>query len=254
MFYKNYALIFLLLVIISIHGCRKPYYKQEYINYKSNIAIDRIGNTGAATIIQSNVMIINPELEHQIQLLADKLLSVTDCDAKLKIHVINSEHANLLSFPNGDIFIFSGFLDLIENRDELAFAIGHEICHVCSKHSWKRLKKRLKIQRFGSKITAFIGGLVYAATSGVISGMLSNVVKDPFTQALEKFSQSLAKIAARVPEKLSHYIIASMIHSYSRSQEVEADKFGLVYMKKTGYNEKSAVSALEKLTKIWHPK
>ena len=43
------------------------------------------------------------------------------------------------SFQTGQIFVFRGMLNLIENRDQLAVILGHEIAHVVLNHGVRQL-------------------------------------------------------------------------------------------------------------------
>lgn len=52
-----------------------------------------------------------------------------------RVHVVdNAGLANALVLPIGDIFLFSGLLDLAANPDQLAVILGHEVAHTILDH------------------------------------------------------------------------------------------------------------------------
>ncbi len=69
----------------------------------------------------------------------------TVCDRKslpFRFVLIKEERINAFSGPGGYVYITTGLLNFVENEDELAGVIGHEMAHVCLRHVVKRLKER----------------------------------------------------------------------------------------------------------------
>ena len=61
----------------------------------------------------------------------------------LNFRVITSSTVNAFALPNGEIVIFTGILEKMNNYTELAGLIGHEVSHVNNRHSMKMLCKNL---------------------------------------------------------------------------------------------------------------
>ena len=49
-----------------------------------------------------------------------------------KLTVIDAKVSNAIAFPGGDVIIFTGLLDFVENDDELSIVLAHEMSHVIS--------------------------------------------------------------------------------------------------------------------------
>jgi Zn-dependent protease with chaperone function len=47
-----------------------------------------------------------------------------------KLTVIEADIINAAAFPSGDLVVFTGLLDFVENDDELAIIMAHEMSHV----------------------------------------------------------------------------------------------------------------------------
>ena len=48
-------------------------------------------------------------------------------DVKWRTHVIKSGAKNAFVLPTGDIFVYTGMLELCDNSDQLAFVVAHEV-------------------------------------------------------------------------------------------------------------------------------
>lgn len=107
---------------------------------------------------------------------------------RFNYRVYKSSQVNAFALGTGDVRVFSGLMDLMDD-EQLTFIIGHEIGHVLSKHSLK-----------GSKRKSFLkAGLAVAG----------HTTKDDQTQ-------KAVEIGAVLTDR-----------TFSRGQEIEADKWGL---------------------------
>ncbi len=128
--------------------------------------------------------------------------------------------ANAFCLPGGKVFVYSGILKYTSNKNELAAVMGHEIGHALARHGAERLSQS-QLANFGGQILK-----VVMATQGVSSGS-SNAVLQAYGMA-------------------SQY---GVILPYSRTQEYEADKIGLVLMAKAGYDPSATVVFWNKFIK-----
>lgn len=56
-------------------------------------------------------------------------------------HVLESDQVNAFCLPGGKIAVFTGLLDLVENDDQLAAVIAHEVAHALAHHASERLAR-----------------------------------------------------------------------------------------------------------------
>ncbi|SFS64818.1 M48 family metalloprotease [Lutibacter maritimus] len=113
---------------------------------------------------------------------------------------------NAFALPGGQIFITYALFSKLENEDQLAGVLGHEIGHVVGRHSAERMAKQ---------------GLTETFVSGVAVGL------DPNT------AQGAAAIAN----------VINM--SYGRDDELESDELGVRFMIDAGYNPIELIGVME---------
>lgn len=133
---------------------------------------------------------------------------------------LNSPELNAFACPGGTIFITTGMLTIIENEDELAAVLAHEIAHVNRKHGVSSIKSA----RWAKAVTAFSK----KASSEYGSSEFNEVV-ELFDGAIDDVFQTL------------------VVKGYGRPQERQADKDALVIMQKAGYDPYAFLSFLGKL-------
>jgi Zn-dependent protease with chaperone function len=78
----------------------------------------------------------------------------------LHFRVINSPTVNAFALPNGEIIIYTGILEKMDNYTELAGLIGHEATHVNNRHSMKMLCRNLAGYIFVSALFSDVNGIV----------------------------------------------------------------------------------------------
>lgn len=123
-------------------------------------------------------------------------------DLDFQFIVLNDDTVNAFALPGGYVYLSRGLIALAENEAELAGVIGHEIGHVTARHS---------AQRYSSAMATNIG-LTAVSILGSVLGAPSGL-------------GNIASFGAQ-----------AALQSYSRSQELEADKLGVRYMTQLGYD------------------
>lgn len=133
-------------------------------------------------------------------------------DAKWEFVVFESPEANAFCLPGGKIGIYTGILPITQTEAGLATVIGHEVAHAANHHGGERMSQAKAVQT-GS---AAIGSAVPEKYSSITMVALGG----------------LGKVGIELP--------------YSRLQESEADRVGLSYMAKAGYDPEEAVRFWER--------
>jgi predicted Zn-dependent protease len=125
---------------------------------------------------------------------------------------------NAFAMAGGKVGVFSGLYRIIENDDQLASVIAHEIAHVTAKHVHEKLSREMAVNTVGTV------GMVGA---GVGAGVLGALAVE------EAYGATVA-----TPGKEA---------AFDRKKEKEADYIGLMYMARAGYNPEESVKVLENL-------
>ena len=132
-------------------------------------------------------------------------------------YIIKDNTLNAFAGPGGHIFVFSGLIEAMDNLDELASVICHELGHVTARHISQRIEQSKKIGL--ATMAAILAG-------ALIGGELAGAV---MTGAM----------AAGMQAQLS----------YSRNDERQADQLGFKYTKLASFNPTGLISSLKKIQK-----
>lgn len=133
-----------------------------------------------------------------------------------EFNLVESKEVNAWAMPGGKVVVYTGLLDLAQTEDQLAAVVGHEIAHAIARHGNERMSQGL---------LTTMGGIA-----------LSQAVKDRPAQTRELLLMSYG-IGSTV----------GVILPYSRTQESEADRLGLIFMAMAGYNPEAAVTFWQKM-------
>ena len=143
-----------------------------------------------------------------------------------RFYVINTHTYNAFAIPAGYIFINSGLLMAMENEEELAGILGHEIAHVNARHISQRIAISKKIG--------------WARMAGMAAGVLMGLAGagGDASQAMTAGSAAAAQTAEL---------------SYSRENEMQADQLGLIYLAEAGYGGEGLLKILKTMrSKQWY--
>ncbi|MBV8799587.1 MAG: M48 family metalloprotease [Alphaproteobacteria bacterium] len=130
--------------------------------------------------------------------------------------------------PDGTLIVTVGLLEGIENEDELAFVIGHEVAHAIYRHEAKNWTKKSQY---------------YAVVSGTASDAVAR------SQALTAAGFAIPYVGGALNlavhlRKLSDNVLMPQME---RGQEDAADALGFDLMVKAGYNPEAALAVMDKL-------
>lgn len=130
-----------------------------------------------------------------------------------EFNVVNSSTINAYALPGGKISITRGLLSKLENEDQLAGILGHEIGHIAARHSASQMSKQV---------------LAGAVVAGFGAFLAAGDVKN---RELYTMSSSIAA--------------GLLLLRYSRVQETQSDYLGLEYMARAGYNPTGYLEAMK---------
>lgn len=121
---------------------------------------------------------------------------------------------NAFAMPGGKVGVFSGLLEMVENEDQLASVLAHEIAHVTARHTHERYSQ-----------SGLLGGANIASAVAVGMSVPGIYISGSPLSGVSNLAQL----------------------SFDRGKEKEADHIGLIYMARAGYNPREALKFLEKM-------
>lgn len=147
-----------------------------------------------------------------------------------EIELFENPGVNAFAMPGGKLGVFSGLFEVAADQDELATVIGHEIAHVTKKHSYERAKRDMRTQIGATIGMAILMGNM--ASKQITSQAELNQINNQIN-TINMMSQIMAEYGLNLP--------------FNRSQEKDADKAGLLYMARAGFNPLKSLSLWKKM-------
>jgi predicted Zn-dependent protease len=137
-------------------------------------------------------------------IVADKKLE----NVEWKFRALRDPVPNAFALPNGSIYINTGLLALLDDENQLAAILAHEVIHVSNRHTYLR-NRSMRKKVLAINIINTIGTWT-PASSGV--GLAVNLIAT-----------------------ISPFMLALSILGYSREQEKEADLEGMKFATAAGF-------------------
>ncbi|MCI0331107.1 MAG: M48 family metallopeptidase [candidate division Zixibacteria bacterium] len=168
-----------------------------------------MGKQAEKEVLAQSKVLADTAWQHYVSRVGQSLAQFSERrDAAYSFTVLESKEINAFALPGGPLYIYTGLLKLMDDEAELAAVLGHEIGHVDGRHAVRQMQPMVGI----SALEALAFG-----------------EKSPATR------QAL------------NLVLGIALTGYSRSHELEADQFGLVYMQKAGYDPAGTVRMFGKL-------
>jgi predicted Zn-dependent protease len=127
--------------------------------------------------------------------------------------VVDEPAVNAFALPGGYIYITRGILAFLHNEEQMAGVLGHEIGHVTARHSAQQYTK--------------------ATSAGVGLTLLSIFVPE-----------------ARPVQGLAETALGVLFLKYGRDDELQADRLGVQYTAKTGWDPHGVAGMLQTLQRL----
>ena len=138
-----------------------------------------------------------------------------------EFNLVNNSEINAFCMPGGKIVVYEGLLPVTQDETSLAIVLGHEIAHAVAKHSAEQLSKQMRQQ--------------YAAQIG--GSVLSQVAQAKGWGN----AASIVDMAAQMGFNFANL-------KYSRDNETEADRLGLIFAAMAGYDPRLAIPFWQRMS------
>jgi predicted Zn-dependent protease len=151
----------------------------------------------------------SPQLQALVNRVGQRLVSRSSVPGSFRFYVLDQPEPNAHALQSGYVFVTRGLLALMNDESELAAAMGHELGHITERHA--ALRERQQRQIMDAAVDA-------AMKSGSIT-VGRSVARDGLLK----------------------------LRSYSREQELQADRAGVGYLTRAGYRGDALVTLIQNL-------
>jgi predicted Zn-dependent protease len=136
---------------------------------------------------------------------------------KWEFNLVEDKQVNAWCMPGGKVVVYTGILPYTENEEGLAVVMGHEIAHAIAKHGSERMSHGLLVE---------MGGIG-------LSAALANKPAETQNLFMKSYGAG-SQVGVLLP--------------FSRKQETEADRLGLIFMAMAGYDPRGAVDFWQRMS------
>jgi predicted Zn-dependent protease len=171
-------------------------------------------------LAQSRVIDSGPQYE-LVKGVATRLAAVAGDEGKnfdWRVSVVESREVNAFCLPGGKIVVYTGILPVAQGEAGLATVMGHEMAHATLRHGSERLLKQKATQTVLTGVQFSLGDMSYEQQRAVMGALGAG-----------------AQYGLLLP--------------FSREHESEADKIGLFYMARAGFDPRESITFWERMSR-----
>ncbi len=158
---------------------------------------------------QGGIYYLDPGLNAYVAAVGRKLAAVSDVpNLDYEFVVLNNPVPNAWALPGGKIAVNRGLLTYLEDESQLAAVLAHEIVHAAAGHGASQMSR-----------SVLLGIGLQVAGAATATSEFGDLV------------QAGSELGS-----------AAWMASYGRDDELEADRYGMLYMSRAGYDPQGAVA------------
>jgi len=176
----------------------------------------RMGLTSFKEILEKEKLSADPLLNARIERIGRRIAAATGrSDYQWEFKVLeNDKTVNAFCLPGGKVAVYTGLLPIAQDDAGLAAVIAHEVAHAIARHGGERLSQEM-----------------------VVAGLTAATVMATSDARRRDLYAGLLGAGAAV----------GFLLPYSRLHEAEADRMGLIYMAKAGYDPRAALALWKRM-------
>ena len=192
------------LIAIFVACVTTPVTNRQALNLVSDAQMNQLGLQAWHEVIAKEKISRDPRLSEIVSRVGRRIAAASGQNYDWEFVVIDSpKTVNAFCLPGGKIAVYTGILPVAQNEAALAAVLGHEVAHATARHGAERMSQGL-VAQFGMQV-------------------VDQAMKDSKYRGLAVGALGVgAQFGVLLP--------------YSRLHEAEADKIGLLYMAKAGYD------------------
>ena len=170
-----------------------------------------LGKQLAAELERQIKLADDPILSEYVNRIAQNLARNSEAPLPIAVRIIESGDPNAFTLPGGHIYVTSAMVRLTESEAELAFVLAHEIGHASARHATRSASRDELAHLTSLPLSVWGGwtglGVRQLAATGTHLGLLKG----------------------------------------AREFETQADRLGVDYMERAGYDPEAAIDVFERI-------
>jgi predicted Zn-dependent protease len=160
------------------------------------------------------------QLNARVRRVGERIASVANVPgAQWEFVVFDDPEPNAFALPGGKVGVNTGIIPVAMTDAGLATVMAHEVAHVSARHSGERISNQMVISGIAAGTALSLGDADPKTRNVILTGL---------------------GLGSTVGYTLPH----------TRSQESEADRIGLIYMAKAGYDPEEAIRFWQRMREV----
>lgn len=179
---------------------------------------NQLGLAAFQQVLKEEEISNNRKYNNAVTRVGQRIAQVSDTPAyNWDFQVLDDdEQINAFALPGGKVGVYTGILPVAETDAGLATVMAHEVAHVAARHGGERIS---------ADVLAQIGAVGLSAALGGSDPRVSTAIMQAYGVGVN--------VGGMLP--------------FSRAQEAEADRIGLIYMAKAGYDPREAIAFWQRM-------
>ena len=166
-----------------------------------------LGRKNHAQILKEYTPYADPQVQAMVNRIGQEIAGQSHRpDLAFTFTVLDSPEVNAFALPGGYVYITRGIMVYLNDEEQLAGVLGHEIGHVTARHGVR--------QQTAQTASGLIGVLAAVATG----------------------SEAVAQTTS--------YLGSALVSGYGRGHELEADRLGAEYLARIDYDPESMLDVI----------
>ncbi|MEO0817175.1 MAG: M48 family metalloprotease [Pseudomonadota bacterium] len=205
-------------VVPIVSGCStNPYTGEQELNFFSDAQIGQMAATAWSDMKAQTPQTSNSRVREQVMRTWNRTVqSSPKANEQWDVAVFDTDDVNAFVMPGNRVGVYRGMLELAENDDQLSTVLGHEIGHSVYNHAGRRMTRTVLAQ------AALVAGQVAVTQS----------------EELSQYGNLITALGGAAMQ-------FGVILPYSRQNEYEADRAGVDYMHRAGYDVRQSIRLWE---------
>jgi predicted Zn-dependent protease len=216
----TFRAVVVLALLLSLAACTTaPITGRRQLMLVGEAQENALGIQAYREVLQKEPITRDHDAVEPVQRIARRLEAVADRpDFRWEVNVIKDDKTvNAFALPGGKIAVYTGIFPIAQTEAGLAIILGHEIGHAIARHGSERMSQQLGAQVLGQALAV-------------------GVQSSPYGSAIMAAYGLGAQVGVLLP--------------YSRVQESEADRIGLVLAAKAGYDPRVALEVWKRMAAL----